>query len=285
MNALSIWRSAYNAAAGVVKVQSGAYRTTGTLHRSAIAAVDKLAIPAAPTLADVAVGGLLLNNTSYNVAVAAVSLQPGSGAILGVTPFSPVVAQATALDGNDTHCIRTAITQVVSAGAYLISCSVDAAPKLVGYVTEAERAAGGVLTAFGTVGAGSVAGSIDVALAGTGIQTSHAAFAVNTAHLPGAPTLVNCAGYARALITLRARLSKTAVWATTPALSVIPWLKDQEGSADWGSGTVITPSLLVAATDTLTQCYTLEVDGAVGLAVTVAVLTGLASVDVYVELV
>lgn len=262
-----------------------AYRNSGALHRDDISAVDKLSAPGNPTLADVATGGALLANTTYYVGLIAVALQPGSTAILGLSTVNAAIqSQATAADASNTHCIRVTIAQVTNADAYLLFCSTNAAPKLVGYVTEAQRAAGGVLTAFGTVGAGSEAGKIDISLVGTGLQTSNAIFTVNTAHRPNSVTAIACQGYSKAIVTVRAQLSKTTVWSAAPALTLIPWLKTQEGSADWAAGSAITLSLLGAASDALTQVFEVDCTGAVGLVLTCSTITGLASFDVWVEL-
>jgi len=272
----------------LVESRPSARRNAGALHRDGITAVDKLSAPGNPTLADVTTGGALLANTTYYVGILAVVLQGGSAEILGLsTVNASIQSQATAADASNTHIIRTTFSQVTNADAYLLFCSTDAAPKLVGYVTEAQRAAGGVLTAFGTVGAGGVAGAIDISLAGTGLQTSNAVFTINTAHMPdtvAAVGAVACQGYSKAICTVRAQLSKATVWSAAPALTLTPWLKTQEGSADWAAGSPITLSLLGAASDALTQVFEVDVTGAVGLVLTCSTITGLASFDAWVEL-
>jgi len=272
----------------LVESRPSARRNAGALHRDGITAVDKLSAPGNPTLADVTTGGALLANTTYYVGILAVVLQGGSAEILGLsTVNASIQSQATAADASNTHIIRTTFSQVTNADAYLLFCSTDAAPKLVGYVTEAQRAAGGVLTAFGTVGAGGVAGAIDISLAGTGLQTSNAVFTTNTAHMPdtvAAVGAVACQGYSKAICTVRAQLSKATVWSAAPALTLVPWLKTQEGSADWAAGSPITLSLLGAASDALTQVFEVDVTGAVGLVLTCSTITGLASFDAWVEL-
>src|SRR3990167_2112179 len=143
---LDILNDVYDATSRSLGQRSNSRRSTGTLHRSAIAAVDKVAAPANPTVADVTTSGSLLANTTYYLGVAAVSHQNGSADIIGVsTVNASVQSQATAADASNTHIIRATIAQVTGADGYLIFCSTDAAPKLVAYITEAARAAGGRL--------------------------------------------------------------------------------------------------------------------------------------------
>src|SRR6266498_3727237 len=72
------------------------FRTNLPIHRSAVTAADKLAVPAVSTAADVATGGSLVFATTYNFTMAA-------GNQFGVTTAPGVVAQLTANDAASTH--------------------------------------------------------------------------------------------------------------------------------------------------------------------------------------
>lgn len=170
-------------------------------HRSAVAAADFLAVPAQPTVADVATGGSLVFNTAYKIAVAA-------GNRYGTTTPSTVASITTANDAASTHVVRVTVAQVAGAEGYHIFLSIDAAPKYVGYVTEAQRAAGGCrITAMGTVDVlgANAAGTVDVKVVGTGAQTSAAPFLANNAVL--LPTGLACGGYTQALAQMKLNLS------------------------------------------------------------------------------
>jgi len=87
------------------------------------------------------------------------------------------------------------ITQLAGAVSYDIYCSIDASPKWVGRITEAQRLSGIKLTAVGTTGAGGTANAVDVEVPGTGLVGATTA-AVNTAYvIPGTGTVVDCSGY------------------------------------------------------------------------------------------
>lgn len=290
------WDRVRTRGSGALVVNPSRTRAAVVTHRNAITTADVLASPGNPTLTDrSADGGTLTANTQYFVAVASVKQQPTgtSTNVIGVTPINATIQNVTtANDGNNAHRIRVAWAQVTNADAYLLFLSTDAAPRLVGYITEAQRAAGGLLNAvFGTPAAGGVAGAIDVGVVGTGLQTSSPAFAFNTAHMPdivngGGAGSVFCAGYETAYLHVQAAMSKTTVWSVLPSLTLIPWLLDQGASAgDWYAGSALSPVFMNNIENSMEMVYAIDVKGATKLVVTIAQMTGLASVTILVELV
>lgn len=268
------------------RVESSSRRSDGVLHRSNISATDKVAAPGTLTLSGQTItGGTLNPATTYYVQVAAVSLQDGSGHIIGVTTLA---TEASAAPGGANNALRVAFAAVTNADAYLIFLSADSgAAKLVAYITAAEHAAGGEITeVFGSVAAGGAANSIDIGVAGTGIGADSTIFDVNTAHLPhvvASAGSVNTKGYAKAVLYIRVRMSKSAVWSAAPALTLIPWVKSKESSADWAALSASALTLMASATDSLTQVVEVSVGGADALVTTLDTITGCA-VDVWVEL-
>lgn len=263
------------------EVGTNGRRNAGVLHRSNVSAADVVAAPGSLTVSAATVTGGTLANSQHNAAVAAVKLQAGSAHILGVTTVS--TGNATPAGGSDSG-IRIAWASVTNADAYLIFMSTDANPKLAAYVTEAQRAAGGIVSAFGTVGAGGTAGAIDLGAMGTGLAANHAAFAQNTALLPDKiASPINCAGYSVAFIHTRIRPSKTTVWSALQALTLIPFLRSQETSADWFPLAGISYSVLTAVDKPFSQVSTVTLNGAPNLVVAAAVVTQCAF-DCWVEL-
>lgn len=240
-------------------------RTTPVLHRDAITAADRLSAPAAPTLADVATGGSLAFNTTYYFAVAAHNRW-------GVTTTTTPVSQLTANDAVNTHVIQATVAAVTGADGYDVFLSTDAAPKWVARVTEAQRAAGVVVTAVGTVTTtGGTAGKIDVCVVGTGIQTSNAVFANNTAYTPASVTGIDCTGYKYVHFDLKLALTDAR---SAPSLNVIPFFKNALSTSDWHAGTLQTVSVLNGTGTTLEQSLDLEVDGHAAVVLLVSNIAG-----------
>jgi hypothetical protein len=253
------------------------HRSGGILHRSAVAAVDKLAAPATLTCADVATGGSLVFATTYNASYAA------GNAFGPTTPITPV-AQLTANDSNSTHAVRMTTAQVTNATYYDVFLSTDAAPKWVARVTEAQRAAGCTVTAVGTVTATSPgANKIDVRVVGTGVQTNAIPFLVNNAVDLAAITPVDCRGYNTARIA--ALLSVTDFRsAPTLALGVYEAMVGNAGVYYQIASSTFT-LLQTTANTPIYRSTPVTVGGPTQLIVTVDVLTGQgAAVDVWVEL-
>jgi len=152
-------------------------------YRSAIAAADVVAIPGAVTCTKQA-GGSATAGVYYTSVVAGNAHGRTTGKAGDVT----ITTETTNLT------IRAAFAAVTGATFYDIYCSRSAsaaAALWVGRITEAQRAAGCVITAVGVVGAGGVAGAVDIQVEGTGLQSGTTA-AENTAYV--LPTGVDCSG-------------------------------------------------------------------------------------------
>ncbi len=248
---------------------TNALRNTAVLHRNGITAHDKVAtLAAASVTATGQTGGSLTTSTTYNWSVVAGN-KFGSAGI----PSSGGVGN-TATSTNTA--VRLAWAQVTGAEYYDLFLSTDAAPKYVGRVTEAQRATGGLLTAASTgsagctIGAGGIAGAIDVRVAGTGQQTSATNFSVNNAYTPASITAVNCAGYSIAHIQVVATLTDLF---TAPTLNVIPFLLDDQDSS-YNQATSVTMSLLTAVGQSLRQDFVVQLDGSSGLVVCLGSFAG-----------
>jgi len=129
--------------------------------------------------------------------------QAGGSATAGVY-YTSVVAgniygRTTGKAGDVTVTTETTNLTIRAAFAaagtfYDIYCSRStsaAAALWVGRITEAQRAAGCVITAVGVVGAGGIPGAVDIQVEGTGLQSGTTA-AENTAYVP--PAGVDCSG-------------------------------------------------------------------------------------------
>lgn len=149
-------------------------------YRSGVTAADVLAAPT--TSATSAVAGGSLPDATYHTKV------------VGVNAYGRTVASSdrTQATSGSNNTVRMPITQLVGATHYDIYLSTDADPKWVGRISEAQRATGILITAVGVVGAGGSANSVDVQVAGTGLQAGTTA-AINTAYsVPASP--INCVG-------------------------------------------------------------------------------------------
>jgi len=255
-----------------------AARGSTTTHRSAITAVDKLVAPTMATVAknDNIVG--VMAAEEHKVTVAAGNVY-GSGAASNILTITPTV--------NKT--VDLTIPQVTGATYYDVFYSTDAAPKWVGRVTEAERAAGTAITAVGTTddtenGYQKVAGKVNIQLIGTGLATTSAPFAVNTAYYPtkSGITALSCAGYKTAIISASLALTdmRSAI-----ALKLIPFISKKDASpAVWYAGTIqdIAPGSAVGYP--LYKTFTVDVHDATDMMILVDTISGQgAAVTVYVE--
>jgi hypothetical protein len=251
-------------------------RDAAVLHRDAVATADKLSVPANPTLTkETVTGGLLAPATDYKVAVAAYNRW-------GCTTPSEVQTGGT-VDGN---ALRVAFTAVENADGYDIFLSLDAAPKWVARITEAQRAAGGIITEVGGApAAGGAVDSIDIGVVGTGAATTDEMFTQNSAYTPiGAGiSSIDCAGKSKAYV--HATLNVTDL-RSTPALSVVPFMLSSGTPNDYHQGTLQALPMLGAAGQSLKRVFVLDVDGATGLKILVDTVSGQgATADVVVELV
>lgn len=173
------------------KVGTDYTRAASVLHRSAIAAADKLILPTLATTATASTGGSLPQSTTYKLAVAPGTAQGSAG-------VSNIVSQATGAGAPTTHCITLTIPQVVNATYYDIFFSVDAAPLWVGRVTETQRATGGFqIQTYGVVTAsgGNAADTVKIGVVGTGIATGTTIFTVNNGYVLAGITPVTTTGY------------------------------------------------------------------------------------------
>lgn len=220
-------------------------------HRSAIVAVDKCPTITITAADQAGVVGVMA------AAEHKVSVSPGN-------EFGPVGASViVAVTPTVNKTVDVTIPQSVGATYYDVFFSIDAAPKWVGRVTEAQRAAGAAITAVGTVGAGGAAGVVNVRLVGTGLQTTNAIFAANNAYTPATvaaalgTTAVPCAGFPKVYVDIE--LTVTHLGLVAPALTIIPFIKT---GTKWYAGEAKALTLLTTAGNPLLQSYSVDVGGA-----------------------
>lgn len=253
-------------------------RNSGEDHRTAVVSADVVILPTLATTADVATGGSLVKGTSYKTTVA-----PGN--TFGSGGATNILTQATASDGNDTHCVDLTVPAVTGATYFDVFLSTDAQPLWVARVTETQRAAGAKVTAVGTVtspASGVTAGKVRITVVGTGIATNVAPFTVNNALIiPSGVTAISCDRFNKAIIHFEATVTD---FRATPSVTWVPVFLSKDGG--WYSGGVVTLNIDGAALGkTLKQTYPLDVDGALGLEVLFGSLTGQGlSMNVWVEL-
>lgn len=242
-------------------------RGAGTLHRNAVAAVDKVAVAGTLTLSDqTASGGGLAISTTYYVNVAPFNRWGSAGA-------ATITSLATSAAAGATHSLRVAWAQVAGADGYDLFLSTDATgPKWVARVTEAQRATGGVVNVIATgYAAGGVAGAIDIGVVGTGLGSNVAPFTTNNAYRPDNVTVFSTAG--RSKVHVLVKLAVTDL-RSLPSLTLIPFLGNQASAVDFHQGTAVTLSLLGATGQSLEQDFELDVDGASSVVVLVDAIGG-----------
>jgi hypothetical protein len=272
-----------NSENGFIPVAANVNRNSGVLHRNAITAIDKITdfVDASVTIADngAGTGSLAASTTFYATAI------PGNryGSCKVNTTIDSLGSGAY---GGATGSYRMTIAQATGAEWYDIFLSVDAAPKWVGRITEAQRAAGDYeITAVGTVasGGGNPAGTVDVNLVGTGIQTSNAVFSGNNAYTPDSITAINCAGYTKAHVLVKVSVTDLR---SAPALTIVPFFANQLDSTTYFQGQAQALTLLNGVGTALCQEFIITVEGCAGLKILIGNLAGQgAAVSVYVELV
>ena len=234
----------------------------GAVHRSAVTAADKLTAPV-PTLADIAANGTLLNTTLYRVAVSA------------FTEFGPSTASAavdiTTGAAPDTHKVRVTIAAVTGADGYDIFLSTAAAPLWVGRITAAQLTAGAIISAVGTVISPAVAGTVDVAVVGTGVASTAAPFAVNNAYSLDGITGIECT--LRRHVNLNLELAVTDL-RSAPTLRVVAFWKNQKDGL-YVQGDLYSVPLLSAVGESLRRRLDVEAaDGATGFILAVDAISG-----------
>lgn len=263
--------------ANPLSTQARAVRSTGTLHRSAITAIDRLAVPASPTVADVATGGTLNFNTTYNVTAAASNTY-------GATTVPTVGAVTTANDASATHVARVTLAAVTRAVTYDLFLSTAANPLWVARITEAQRAAGCTVTAVGTVtGTSPGAGKIDIQVVGTGLASNVAPFTVNNAYDISTITPINCAGYSTARVYVLLTVTDLR---SLPTLATCVFDSSSGNLGIYARGATSTFALLTGANNVpMLRQTDVTVAGTSQFIVAIDTLTGQgASVDVWVDL-
>jgi len=249
-------------------------RSAGILHRSAITAVDKLAVPTVGAASAITEAGSTLANSAMNYTVAAGNKWGNTTAAVAQT-ITPALNKG----------VRFAITQVAGADYYDIFLSTDAAPLWVGRITEAQRAAGGfIISTVGTVtaNAGTPAGSIDIGIVGTGVASTAAPFNANFALTPATPTPIVMTGYSHAFIF--SKISVTDL-RSLPNAGIVPFIQNANG--DWAIAAVsqVLAPLSAAGIGLLRQTVLSNNGGPANLVVLVDSISGQGTaVDIWVEL-
>lgn len=256
-------------------------RAAGVLHRSAVVATDKCVVPTLAIKSTSATGGTLVKSTTYYVAVA-----PGTG--FGCAGASNILSQATGADDPQTHSITLTIPQVVGAEHYDIFASVDAAPKWIARITEAQRAAGDCQVqtyATVTIGGGNASGTILIGTVGTGQQTTAANFSAsgNNAYIVPTPTAaIICEG--KSYVDLFIDLTVTDL-RSAPALTLMPLFKSGAADSAYYCGSPITvPVMNGAIGQSKKMMYRIDVLDITDLIIAVGTISGQgASLDVWAE--
>lgn len=241
------------------------------LHRTgATAAGDLLAAPEITAAKDATVG--VMAAAEHKVAVAV-------GTCYGYSTRSDIVA----ITPDENTSVLVTIPQVVGAESYVVFFSTDAAPKRLCEITEAQRAAGCVVTDVEKVTTtGGTAGKCLIKLVGTGAATTDAIYATNLSISPGEIAVagatssgaIDCTG--RKVAYVRAIVNPVALTAM-PALTIVPFVKTGD---QWAPGT---PGIVTAGIRS--ETFTVDVNGASALVVAVKTITAGATADIAVQLV
>lgn len=240
-----------------VKTQESPVISAAIAHRTNIATADKITSPTC-------VGALAAGSTT--ITLATTTLYGAIAARIAGIGSAGAGTISAAFTPTENKSVLMTIPQVAGATHYDVFLSVDAAPKWVARVTEAQRAAGCAVTAVGVVGAGGAAGKVDIQVLGTGVQTTTSEFANNNAYTPAiasaAPNQpVPCAGYKNARVYMTFNRGDCT---GTPTCSVIPFTKT---GATWGAGDVYTMDLATRTGVTMTVPKDFNVEGAESFAV------------------
>jgi hypothetical protein len=235
-------------------VRSVFRRQSSVLHRSLINAVDKLVVSSAALVsADVALGGHLTHDVEYKSAYSP-SNEFGPGGI------SSIGSVSTADDASDTHMVDVTIPQVVGAAFYDVFFSTDAAPLWVARVTEAQRAAGALVSAVGTVvspSAGVAAGDVRCDAVGTGIASNNGIFSFNNGYVLSGITGVDTSDYTLLVAHV---YFYVADYRSVPSLSLVVIFEDDAGN--FYVGDTQTVAMLTAIGHPLYQSFQIDCVGA-----------------------
>lgn len=234
-------------------------------YRAAVVAADVIAAVGAVTLTDInAVGVFAL--VGHNVRVVAVNAH-GRTTPSTIQSITPTI----------NHQVKIAFAAVTGAVSYDVYMSIDAEPKWLAQISEAQRAAGCQITAVGTVGAGGAVGSAYANLVGTGLVAATTA-AVNTAYsVPASPVV--CTGFQYVGFDLTFSRTGDAV---APSLIVIPaFYSSRTATYELGTPTTITFGGTAGVYNGVKQRLQVEARGCAAVALLVASIAGTgASLDV-----
>lgn len=232
-------------------------------HRTNVTALDKLALPTPITQTDQLLGtGSLVPGTTYKYAVTARNRW-------GIVNM-PAASVGSRVLGAAKDAIRLAFAQVVGADSYEIflasvanSGSSGANPKWAASITEAERASGVKLTTYGQpVVAGAVAGAIDLAVEGAGLNNNSAPFVGNNAYKPtNVATPIDCTGKSKLHVRVKQTFTPAVAFNIGPSASIIPFFQEPLSPSDWFHGQPQFLNLGGAGGQSFEQEFVLEVDG------------------------
>jgi hypothetical protein len=238
-----------------MRVFSGPYPQAPLAYRSNVVAADVLALPASATCTKIAGAGLTA--ATYYVKILAINQYGRTTAVAGNTS---ITTESTNLR------INAAFAQVAGATHYGIYCSAAADPLWSGRITEAQRAAGVLLS---TLGAGSATNSVDIDVIGTGLAASTAA-SNYAASIPASP--ISCVGFSYLDVDVICSRTGDAV---APALVWAPFFLNTSDNL-YTQGQAITMSFGGAASayGSMRQRYRIEVRGNSAVALVVQSIAG-----------
>jgi len=235
---------------------------TPTVYRTTLTSADVIAVPGTVTCTKLA-GGAATAGT-YTTFVVAGNLYGRTTAKQGDVT---VVTETTNLT------VRAAWAAVTGATFYDLFCSTAGAAALwVGRITEAQRAAGGTLTAVNTYSAaGGIAGAIDIEVPGTGLAVNAGQVAVNTAYsIPAA--VVDCRD--SQYVDFDIAMTRTGE-AVALALTIVPFFYNTRAAAYYAGAPI---SLTIGGTSgsyyANQQRLRIECRGNSALALLIAAITG-----------
>lgn len=168
---------------GPAAVGTSTRRSTGLLHRSQVAVVDKIATPGTLTVTAQTEAGSTLSNVLRNVAVSAGNMYGST--LVSVGSATPTLNQA----------VRILWASVSGATFYDVFLGTVAQPLWVVRITEAQRVAGGIVSAVGVYGAGGAPGGIDIGIDGTGTASNGNPFLASNAYLVANATPFSMVGW------------------------------------------------------------------------------------------
>lgn len=254
-------------------------RAAGVLHRSAVVAIDKLAVAGTPTNADAgAIAGGNLNGTYYSAVCAGNSFGPS-----GISAASSSIAIGTG------HLCDVTITPVTGAEFYDVFFGDNNTTHLmhVGRVP----ATNGVITAGATLltaetpgtAGGNAENTIRIGAVGAGLVAAAVQFSQNIAYKVLTPTAaIDCNG--KSYVDVFIQLTVTDL-RSAPSLSLMPIFKSGQTPAGYFCGSPISvPILNGSVGQSHRQMYRIDVEDVAELIIAVGTISGQgASVDIWAE--